>query len=215
MAGKKTIILLDGGYVKKRLRSRKGPPTADDVVAYCRSLATRPELDGHEIFRMYFYDAPPFEGKATNPLSGDEIDFSSTPQARSHKALLDGLEQRPFFAVRRGILKLHGWRLGTFAMKSLKGTARPIEPQDLVPDLEQKGVDMRLGLDIAWMALKRVADVLVLVAGDSDLIPAMKLARREGLLVYLDTLGGPVYPELKAHADLMFSKAAPPVAEAI
>jgi len=38
--------------------------------------------------------------------------------------------------------------------------------------------------------------------GDSDLVSAMKFARREGLRVYLDTLGSHhVRPELKVHAD--------------
>jgi hypothetical protein len=38
----------------------------------------------------------------------------------------------------------------------------------------------------------------------SDLVPAMKLARREGLRVLLDTLGNQgVRPELKIHSDRM------------
>jgi uncharacterized LabA/DUF88 family protein len=51
---------------------------------------------------------------------------------------------------------------------------------DLEPNIQQKGVDMRLGLDIAAITLKGHADVFVLVAGDSDFVPAMKFARREG-----------------------------------
>jgi len=41
------------------------------------------------------------------------------------------------------------------------------------------------------------------VTGDSDLVPAMKFARREGIKVYLKALGHPVRRELKAHADLV------------
>jgi uncharacterized LabA/DUF88 family protein len=39
---------------------------------------------------------------------------------------------------------------------------------------------MRIGLDIASMTLKHQVDTLVLVTGDSDFVPAAKLARREG-----------------------------------
>jgi uncharacterized LabA/DUF88 family protein len=60
---------------------------------------------------------------------------------------------------------------------------------------------MRIGLDIASLALKRLVSTIVVVSGDSDLVPAMKLARREGLRVYLDPLGFHVRPELKIHAD--------------
>jgi hypothetical protein len=43
-----------------------------------------------------------------------------------------------------------------------------------------------------------------IVTGDSDLVPAMKLARREGLRVLLDVLGSQrVRPELNIHADVV------------
>jgi uncharacterized LabA/DUF88 family protein len=62
---------------------------------------------------------------------------------------------------------------------------------------------IRIGLDIAWISLKRVADILVLVTGDSDFVPVMKFARKEGLRVYLHPMGHPVRRELKAHADFI------------
>lgn len=74
---------------------------------------------------------------------------------------------------------------------------------DFVPDMEQKGVDLRIGIDVARLALKRIVDTLVLVTGDSDFVPAMKFARTEGVKVYLETLGHPVRRELKAHADFV------------
>lgn len=61
---------------------------------------------------------------------------------------------------------------------------------------------MRIGLDIASLALKRFVSTIVLVTGDADFIPAMKLARREGLRVLLDHLGRHVNSELRVHADL-------------
>ena len=100
-----------------------------------------------------------------------------------------------------------GWKLGKTALRSLgnkgegKVAAREVEARDIVPDISQKGVDMRIGLDIATLAIKRTVDVLVLVTGDSDFVPAMKLARKEGLRVYLECLGHPVLRELKAHSD--------------
>jgi uncharacterized LabA/DUF88 family protein len=69
--------------------------------------------------------------------------------------------------------------------------------------MAQKGVDIRIGLDIAWISLKRVVDLLVLVTGDSDFVPVMKFARKEGLKVYLEAMGHGVRRELKAHADFV------------
>jgi len=68
----------------------------------------------------------------------------------------------------------------------------------------QKGVDMRIGLDIAWLSIKRIVDSVVLITGDSDFVPVMKFARKEGIRVYLETLRHPVRRELKVHADIVF-----------
>ena len=67
--------------------------------------------------------------------------------------------------------------------------------------MRQKGVDLRIGVDIALMAKDGLVDRIVLVAGDSDLVPAMKLARREGVQVVLVSLGHGIKPILKEHAD--------------
>jgi predicted TIM-barrel fold metal-dependent hydrolase len=54
---------------------------------------------------------------------------------------------------------------------------------------------------IARLALRGLVDTLVVVTGDSDLIPAFEFARREGVRVLLDPLGAPVRRELRTHAD--------------
>lgn len=201
----KVAILLDGGFLKKKLHEKTGQfPTVQDIVGFCQTLMTEPRLQGRELFRAYYYDAPPFEGQATHPMDGSRINFAGTPQARLNQALMDSLELQPDFAVRRGQCLHTGWKLGGRALRSLTKTPRSIEPRDVVPDFVQKGVDIRIGLDIAWIALKRTSDILVLVTGDSDFIPAMKFARKEGLKVYLATLGHGVRRELKAHSDFVF-----------
>ena len=60
---------------------------------------------------------------------------------------------------------------------------------------------MKLGLDVASLAYKRLVDRIVLIAGDSDFVPAAKLARREGLDFVLDPLLAAIDPDLKEHID--------------
>ena len=67
--------------------------------------------------------------------------------------------------------------------------------------LRQKGVDMRIGLDISTLTLKRQVDTIILVAGDSDFVPAAKLARREGIEFILDPLWQKVNADLFEHID--------------
>jgi uncharacterized LabA/DUF88 family protein len=200
----RVAILLDGGFVKKTLPKTTGHfPTVAEVVGLATTVMAKPALASHELFRVYFYDAPPYEGKAQNPVTGVVENFSATVQSAQNKGLIDALELQPNFAVRRGFLILSGWKLGRNALRSLAKAKRPITSKDIVPDMSQKCVDMKIGLDMAWLALRRIVECVVLVTGDSDFVPVMKFARREGLKVYLDCLGHPVRRELKAHADII------------
>ena len=76
-----------------------------------------------------------------------------------------------------------------------------LSERDVNLSLRQKGVDMRLGIDITSITLKKQADTLILVTGDSDFVPAAKLARREGAEVILDPMWQSVKPELHEHID--------------
>jgi len=200
----KTAVLMDGGFVKKKLKQQlRRFPTVQDVVALVSATMAKPQLKDALVFRVYFYDAPPFEGLAQNPIDGSSINFSTTRQARENKSLLQSLEFQPNFAVRKGILTISGWKLGHAALRDISRRPRQVVASDFVPDMGQKGVDMRIGLDIAWLSLKRIVDAIVLVTGDSDFVPAMKFARKEGVRVYLETLRNPVKRELKVHADII------------
>jgi uncharacterized LabA/DUF88 family protein len=63
------------------------------------------------------------------------------------------------------------------------GSPPPITADDMRRSLTQKGVDMRIGIDVATLAIKKQVDRIILISGDLDMIPAMKLARREGVQV--------------------------------
>ena len=72
-------------------------------------------------------------------------------------------------------------------------------------DVRQKGIDMKIGVDIATLALKNFVDTIVLFSGDSDFVPAAKLARREGIDFILDPMKANVEPQLFEHIDGMKS----------
>ncbi|KGN37472.1 NYN domain-containing protein [Knoellia subterranea] len=55
---------------------------------------------------------------------------------------------------------------------------------------EQKGVDVRLGLDLALQGRARVADVVYLVSGDDDLTEAVEEAQSAGVQVVLLSVPG-------------------------
>ena len=203
----RVAVLLDGEFMRKVLHERlKQFPTVAHVMSEVERILDTPCVSEYSLYRIFYYTADPLTGTARNPLSGDSIKFANTPTHSNSMKLIDGLENSPDVAVRRGTLLHQGWGLGRASVKAmLDGTKKEVTADDIVPKIKQVGVDMRIGLDIASLALKRLANMVVLVTGDSDFVPAMKFARREGLRVALDPLGRPVRPELKLHADRVIS----------
>ena len=159
------------------------------------------------LYRGFYYDAPPYEGKAHTPIDKRPIDYSKTNQAIFRRELFGILRRERNFALRLGEVRAdrsQSWTLKPQAQKDLLSNRRAVADltdDDFVPALWQKGVDMRIGLDIASITLKRQADIIVLVAGDADFVPAAKLARREGVRFILDPLWQNVSPDLSEHID--------------
>lgn len=200
----RVAVLLDGEFVKKILRRRSSRfPTSADIMTEVQRIIASPSLHGLTLYRIFYYTAEPLGGTATHPLDRKVIDFAKSTVYSENKRLIDKIENEPDVAVRRGTLVHQGWEIGRAAASALiAGGKTTLDARDITPKIRQKGVDMRIGLDIASLALKRLVSTIVLVSGDSDLLPAMKLARREGVRVYLDALGShSARSELKVHAD--------------
>ena len=85
----------------------------------------------------------------------------------------------------------------------MSGEMQPdeLKMEDFTLNIGQKGVDMRIGIDIASMAFKRQVTRIILISGDSDFVPAAKLARREGIDFILDPMGASISPDLSEHID--------------
>lgn len=205
--GAGVAILLDGEFVKKVLQKSLGKfPAVADINAVCEHIKNYPDFADRHLHRTFYYTANPLmRGSMKNPLDGTTINFAATQQSQENMKLLDALDLQPNFAVRRGTLAVHGWKLKTKALRNIeRRRITSITSADLAPNIQQKGVDMRIGLDLAALALKRLVSAVVLVTGDADMVPAMKFARREGLRVYLHTMGhAGVHKELKVHADIL------------
>ena len=115
-----------------------------------------------------------YEGYQRLPVSGTTRQFFHVNQ------WLTEISRRDLFAVRRGVLKFRG-----FKHKSIPVNPAALTDADFKPDFEQKGVDMRIGLDIAVYAESRAVDRIILVSNDTDCVPALKHGRRAGLQTVL------------------------------
>jgi uncharacterized LabA/DUF88 family protein len=198
-------LLLDGGFLRYKLRQLRSPVDAAAISAFAASVSALPCLGGMRLHRVYFYDSKPLETRASKPLGGGTIDFAASGVAAQNSNLQSCLMSEPFFALRFGELHLEGWRLRRRVLRRSDSVIQ-INADDLEPNIRQKGVDMRIGLDIASLTLKKHAQMIVLVTADSDFVPAMKFARREGAQLVLITLGHGIREGLKEHADIVIEQ---------
>ena len=155
-----------------------------------------------ELYRVFFYDCPPLTKRLHTLIGKRAINLAKTPEAVLRLAIHDRLLQTRKVALRLGRLNenLSPWRLRPNAIHRWREGHIPRD-EDFELDVVQKGVDMRLGLDIAAMAHKHHVDQIILVAADADFVPPVKLARREGIDVVLDPMGAHVAPDLLQHVD--------------
>ncbi|MDK4544146.1 hypothetical protein QG085_02060 [Kingella kingae] len=107
---------------------------------------------------MIYYDAPPADGKLKNPLDNSELDLSASSIARENKRLLEALKMQPFFALRMGQVSTNGdsWKIKNQGSFTATGSIM-ITAADIAPNITQKGVDMKIGLDMATLALKKAS----------------------------------------------------------
>lgn len=255
MSPGRIAILIDGGFFLKRLPRLVAENRCDSpgkIVACIRHLCRRhvkllTDSDAsrwqQHVYRIFFYDAVPFDGKAHHPIDNRPIDFAKSRIARDRLELFELLRKERKLALRLGkVIRDHDWAIAPTLTKKLLRTRNwaaaldrlelddaaaaadePValslsrdEARSLIElrqlwrtldggtvslGLRQKGVDMRIGLDIASLTLKKQADTIILVAGDSDFVPAAKLARREGMEFILDPLWQQVNEDLFEHID--------------
>lgn len=248
-------ILIDGGYFLKRLSKLVSPEQCDSpqsIVRCVRKLCFThvirlrggsPKLWQQHLYRVFFYDAQPYDGKAHHPISNKAIDFGKSEVALSRQSLFEQLRKERKLALRLGkvnretdwvfaprltkvllktrvffdslerlqIQKIKNPETDTFQLQftaeeatnilNICGIWNSVRAGDISLGLRQKGVDMRIAVDIASLTLKKQVGTIVLVTGDSDFVPAAKLARREGIEFILDPLWQNVNDDLFEHID--------------
>lgn len=205
----KVAILIDGAFFTKRycyLYDKYKQKTPKEIVNDLYTIAHAHVGENNYLYRIFFYDCEPLKKKVHNPISGKCIDFSRTLSAERQQGILEELKRKRKVALRLGTLKdSKEWVIYPDKIKQLlKGeiTISQLTEDDVFYSLRQKGIDMKIGVDIASLALKHFVDKIVLISGDSDFVPAAKLARREGVDFVLDSMHlGHIENSLYEHID--------------
>ena len=207
----KTAILVDGGFYRKRastLWNHKSPEDrADELYGYCMAhLNDVQKYENRELYRIFYYDCPPTKKKVFHPLLNRTIDFGKNDTYGWTLEFFEQLKKKRKVALRYGELSDSSavFNLKPETTKNLlsgKKSIDELDESDFMFSISQKGVDMRIGIDIASLAYKKQVDQIILIAGDSDFVPAAKMARREGIDFILDPMWAPIKANLYEHID--------------
>lgn len=209
----RVAILVDGGFYRKRSYAAFGEKSPQDraveLDSYCRRHlheTINNVVHEHDLYRIFYYDCEPSSKAVFNPITKKNDELSKSGTYTWTNDFLAELKKKRKFAVRLGEISDSGtgYFLPIDITKQLltgKKTLEQLTVEDLTLMVNQKGVDMRIGLDIASMTFKKQVDQIVLISGDSDFVPAAKLARREGIDFVLDPLGAKVKENLMEHID--------------
>lgn len=211
----KTAIMVDGGFYRKRARFLWGEKDAEarakELEAYC--MAHIHKRDGNterQLYRIFYYDCEPVGRRSVyHPLTKQNIDLDKSDTHAWMTVFLEELRKRRKFALRLGELSEQMYyNLRPEVTKNLiagKTKLEDLTEKDFKFVSTQKGVDMRIGIDIASVTYKKQVDQIILISGDSDFVPAAKMARREGVDFILDPLWIDVKKELYENIDGLYS----------
>jgi uncharacterized LabA/DUF88 family protein len=130
-------LLIDGGHLRSVAQSAGLSYKVDLIDAFAKGCH---DPSKEALRRILYYDCPQYRGKQRLPVSGTEKEFTASDK------WLEELASRELFAVRRGTIAFRGW-----TPKSIPIAGRELTDADFKPNFEQKGVDMRIGLDIAGL----------------------------------------------------------------
>ena len=207
----KIAVLIDGGFYRRRAQALWGEKTHEErlneMMTYCyKHVNDNKDNIPHDLYRIFYYDCPPMKKKVFHPLLKKTIDFSKSNLYIWMSSFLESLKGMRKVALRLGTLAdaQACYTLRPEAVKKLcngKLSLDDLGEKHFTLAVNQKGVDMKIGVDIASLAYKKQVDKIVLISGDSDFVPAAKLARREGIDFVLDPMWVDIKPELFEHID--------------
>lgn len=160
------------------------------------------------LFRIYFYTALPMTSEeveryvnTTPRLEAQREMFknyweTSTQDTRSPKERQD-VTHREAGKFQERLLRsdCYALRLGQQRCQNLEVNGRP--------NLIQKQVDMLIGIDISHASFYRQVDKVMVFSKDTDIAPALKVARMHGLLTIIATIDSVNFPDirLQKHSD--------------
>lgn len=165
-------------------------------------------LPEEKLFRIYLYTAL--------PMSSEEVEryVNMTPRFNSQRELFKKYWETPAESARSpkerqdvthreaGKFQERLMRSDCYALRLGQQRCQNLEVNGR-PNLVQKQVDMLIGIDISHASFYRQVDKVMVFSKDTDIAPALKVARMHGLLTIVATVDSVNSPDirLQKHSD--------------
>ncbi len=209
-----TAILVDGGFYRRRAIYYWGEKSPEDRANELFDFCTKLLHNKHErrnLYRIFYYDCPPIENNVFNPITHKQINLSKTYEYKWTMDFFQELRHKRKMALRLGKLSTNElyYNIKPDSFKKLMNGSLKLDElseADIQLNVVQKGVDMRIGVDISSLTYKKQVQQIILISGDSDFVPAAKQARREGIDFILAPMGQGVKADLFEHIDGLINR---------
>lgn len=215
-----TAIMVDGPFFIRRIRQifpasvhYDAKLMADLVWRLSAAHLFERNQPKRHLFRIFFYDTPVFQHKVVLPISKQSIDLSKSREGVFRAAFQKQLQKKRKLAVKLGEPRdIESWKLTEDAMADLLGkriTVDDLADEDFTPDIAPRGLELRMGVDLATLAYKKHVQQVVLLTGDGAFSSAAELLRHEGIDVVLDPMWQNIPEELFTYIDGLRSTCPP------
>lgn len=160
-----------------------------------------------ELYRIFIYTAPPLsQGDIEEELNRRKVSQEIIKNVKQKynenktkydsiynkaRKFIDTIPLEEYVALRKGVLKISNIC------------------EDGTISINQKQVDMLIGLDIAQLSYENRVDKIILLSKDTDIKPAIKVARINGIhtvVACFEEYPAGIPKELKVHADTIRKK---------
>jgi len=150
-------IFIDGGHYNA---IQKYHVTNFDFILFVNEIQQNlsEQVGPLELLHIFYYDCLPYTDTYSLPEEKDAL--------TRRRSYFNFLRAQPAVRVREGVL------------------VKRIQP-DGSTFVQQKKVDLLLGLDIAEECSKQLMSHMALISGDADLVPAIEYASHKGVQIWL------------------------------
>ncbi len=169
---KRAVIFIDGNNVYHNLKDMKIKPSNLDFQKFAEFICKHFDCGLKEI--RYYNSMPTIR-------DGKDIYFS-------HLKFIDDLKKIPKFIVITRKLQTHSTKelirekQELINSMDLCKSCKPIVEANIIDAIgnikkREKGIDVMMAIDMAEYSINRKAEIIILVSGDADFIPALSLAK--------------------------------------